>query len=140
VTLLEMGYDLPTALRAAAVISVAAVEIAYRILGGVDLSFPPGGGQPPVIAQLAGVAGCGSIRTLLTLRRIGPWWRLSTARSIARAGCRGIGYSRIGCGGPLRWKGSSTSRQLTAAAATVRTMDTTPVQPAIYGRSQRVIG
>jgi hypothetical protein len=50
VGLLEMGYDLPTALQAAAVISVVAGEIAYRLLGRVDLSFPPGGGQPPAIA------------------------------------------------------------------------------------------
>jgi len=50
VKLLEMGYDLSTALRAAAVISIAATETAYRLLSWADLSFPPDGGQPPAIA------------------------------------------------------------------------------------------
>ena len=49
VKLLEMGYDLPTALGAAAVAGIVAGEIAYRLLGRI-LPFRPGGGQPPAIA------------------------------------------------------------------------------------------
>lgn len=47
VKLLEMGYDLPSALGAAAVAGVVAGECAYRLLGRVGLSFRLGGGQPP---------------------------------------------------------------------------------------------
>jgi len=50
VKLLEMGYDVPTALWAAAVVGIVAGEIAYRLLGHVGLTFRSGDGQPPAIA------------------------------------------------------------------------------------------
>jgi hypothetical protein len=50
VTLLGMGYDLPTAFCAAAGAGVVAGEIAYRLLGRAFLPFGRGGPQPPYAA------------------------------------------------------------------------------------------